>query len=373
VKVTIIGGSLGGLAAGLLLDDLGCDVHIHEKSDGLMNDRGAGIVMQQETMSLLEWVREGSARDVSVACTTRRYLRRGGSSDQEMAMPQRFTSWDAIYRMLRGAFPAERYHVGSRLVSLDNGAPRVRAHFANGSSAEPDFLVGADGVDSVVRAHFLPEAKPSYAGYVAWRGVLPEQEAPPDLIGEFRDRFTFFQYPQSHILCYLIPGIGGSTTPGERRLNWVWYNNYREGSELDDLLTDREGKKRAYSVPPGALQEKWLGDLHERSEALSPQFRALVEQTAQPFVQAILDLSVPQMVFDSACLIGDAAFVPRPHTAASTSKAIGNAIELAAAFKKAGNNVKEALAAWEPQQIEIGQELAASGQMMGNRSQFGSS
>jgi 2-polyprenyl-6-methoxyphenol hydroxylase-like FAD-dependent oxidoreductase len=371
VKVTIIGGSLGGLAAGLLLDDLGCDVHIHEKSDGLMNDRGAGIVMQQETMSLLEWVREGSARDLSVACTKRRYLRRDGSSEQEMAMPQRFTSWDAIYRTLRGAFPAERYHIGSRLVSLENGASGVTARFADDSSVESDFLVGADGVDSVVRAHFLPEATPSYAGYVAWRGVLSEQEAPPELIAEFQDRFTFFQYPQSHILCYLIPGIGGTTAPGERRLNWVWYNNYSEGCELNDLLTDREGKKRAYSVPPGALEEKWLADLRERSKALAPQFRALVEQTAQPFVQAILDLSVPRMLFDHACLIGDAAFAPRPHTAASTSKAIGNAIELAAAFKKAGNNVSEALSAWQPQQIEIGQQLAARGQMMGNRSQFG--
>jgi 2-polyprenyl-6-methoxyphenol hydroxylase-like FAD-dependent oxidoreductase len=372
VKVTVIGGSLGGLATGLLLDDLGCDVHIHEKSDGLMNDRGAGIVMQQETMSLLQWVSEGSVTKLSVPCTTRRYLQQDGSSEQEMAMPQRFTSWDAIYRTLRAAFPRDRYHVGSRLVRIENGASEITAHFANGSSIKSDFLVGADGVDSIVRAHFLPEAKPRYAGYLAWRGVVLEKEAPPELIAEFQDRFTFYQYPHSHILCYAIPGIGGNTTPGERRLNWVWYNNYREGTELDDLLTDRDGRKRAYSVPPGALQEKWLSDLRERTKALAPQFRALVEQTAEPFVQAILDLSVPRMSFGNACLLGDAAFVPRPHTAASTSKAIGNALDLTAALKNAGNDLKTAPARWEPPQIQLGRQLAANGQLMGNRSQFGS-
>ena len=55
----------------------------------------------------------------------------------------------------------------------------------------------------------------------------------PDLAAAFAGRFTFFQAPHTHILCYLIPGPDGSLTPGQRRLNWVWYLNAAPGDELD--------------------------------------------------------------------------------------------------------------------------------------------
>lgn len=60
----------------------------------------------------------------------------------------------------------------------------------------------------------------------------------------------------------------------------------------------------------------------------APAFQKLVAATTEPFVQAILDLGVPQMVFGRVALVADAGFIPRPHTAASTSKAAANAIAL---------------------------------------------
>jgi 2,6-dihydroxypyridine 3-monooxygenase len=104
MKVAIIGGSLGGLAAGIVLRDLGHEVRIYEKSAGLMDDRGAGIVMQPETMTLLERMRKGDARKVTVSCETRRYLRRDGSTKAEMRMAQRFTPWGSARPM--GATPS---------------------------------------------------------------------------------------------------------------------------------------------------------------------------------------------------------------------------------------------------------------------------
>jgi 2-polyprenyl-6-methoxyphenol hydroxylase-like FAD-dependent oxidoreductase len=100
MNVAIIGGSLGGLAAGILLRDLGHEVRIYEKSAGLMDDQGAGIVMQPETITLLERVQKGGAGKVSVSCETRRYLRRDGGTKAEMPMAQRFTSWGALYHTL---------------------------------------------------------------------------------------------------------------------------------------------------------------------------------------------------------------------------------------------------------------------------------
>ena len=103
---------------------------------------------------------------------------------------------------------------------------------------------------------------------------------------------------------------------------------------------------------------------------LPPPFLRLVEATAEPFVQTIHDLAVPRMAFGRVCLTGDAAFVPRPHTAASTAKAAANALALADCLTAAGGDVVEALRRWEPGQLAYGQQLKVHGQRLGNRSQF---
>jgi 2-polyprenyl-6-methoxyphenol hydroxylase-like FAD-dependent oxidoreductase len=104
---------------------------------------------------------------------------------------------------------------------------------------------------------------------------------------------------------------------------------------------------------------------------LPPAFLRLVEATTEPFVQTIHDLAVPQMAFGQVCLTGDAAFVPRPHTAASTAKAAANALGLADCLTASGGDVEEALRRWEPDQLDMGRRLQVHGQRLGNRSQFG--
>jgi 2-polyprenyl-6-methoxyphenol hydroxylase-like FAD-dependent oxidoreductase len=201
--------------------------------------------------------------------------------------------------------------------------------------------------------------------------VLLESELSPAILAEFRNRFTFYQFHHSHILCYFIPGVNGETAPSKRRLNWLWYVNYAEGKELDDVMTDNQGIRHTFSVPPGLVSEEWTQKLHANARDLLPfQYHSIVQQTQKPFVQPILDLGVPKMAFDRVALIGDAAFVPRPHTAASTSKAIGNAFALAQALEESPRHPAEALADWEPQQLQIGHYLGKLGQSLGHRSQF---
>ena len=184
-------------------------------------------------------------------------------------------------------------------------------------------------------------------------------------------RFVFYQFPNSHILEYVIPGEHESLVPGLRRFNWVWYVNYDEANELPRILTDRENKRRDYSVPPGMLAPAVEQEMRAYADTvLAPPFQKLVAATQEPFVQAILDLGVPQMTFGRVALVGDAAFIPRPHTAASTSKAAANAIALADALIKYNHDVTKALPAWEPLQIAYGRQLMASGQQLGNHSQF---
>jgi 2-polyprenyl-6-methoxyphenol hydroxylase-like FAD-dependent oxidoreductase len=70
-------------------------------------------------------------------------------------------------------------------------------------------------------------------------------------------------------------------------------------------------------------------------------------------------------------MVGDAAFIPRPHTAASTSKAVANARALGVALGSQRLEIDAALREWEPTQLELGRQLLLQGKALGNRSQFG--
>ena len=149
------------------------------------------------------------------------------------------------------------------------------ARFDGGREVVCDLLIGADGPGSTVRQQLLPSVRSEYAGYVAWRGVVVEHQS-PDLAAEFADRFTFFQAPHTHILSYLIPGPDGSLQPGQRRLNWVWYLNAAPGDDLDRVLTDKDGRRREFSVPQGKVAPDMLGRLHDQAQ---PHFAATFPPT----------------------------------------------------------------------------------------------
>lgn len=370
LQAAVIGGSLGGLCAALSLRGAGLEVEVFEKSRSEMSDRGAGLVVQMEVLQLLEGLGIATRNDVSVPSLSRQYLNRDGSVAMADRSRQLMTSWDTIYNQLKDAFPAENYHYASRLESFTQDNAKVSAQFENGRTISCDLLVGADGANSTLRRQLLPDVLPEYAGYVAWRGLVTESEIKPEVARVFQDKFTFYQGRNSHILCYLIPGRNGELSAGKRRLNWVWYWNTPE-AELRTALTDRTGVFRDYSVPQGTVAEALIEKQHAVAEDFLPAaFRRLFQATKEPFIQPIYDLSVPQMAFGRVCLIGDAAFVPRPHTAASTSKAAKNAMSLAAVVADYGSDIAAALKDWEPSQLELGNYLRRLGTSLGNRSQF---
>jgi 2-polyprenyl-6-methoxyphenol hydroxylase-like FAD-dependent oxidoreductase len=72
------------------------------------------------------------------------------------------------------------------------------------------------------------------------------------------------------------------------------------------------------------------------------------------------------MVDGQVALLGDAAFLPRPHTAASTSKAAADVLGLVDALQREGH-LTSALGRWEPLQLQLGRHLRRRGQMLGDR------
>ena len=245
------------------------------------------------------------------------------------------TAWERVYRLLRDAFPPERYHRGRGLAGFEPGADSVLARFSDGETIEADLLVGADGTRSTVRQQALPEAVPLYAGYCAWRALIAEDAIfRPDTHRELFEYMTFTLPPGEQLLGYPVAGPDNDLRPGHRRYNVVWYRPADEKTKLQWLLTDERGTKHAISIPPPLIRREAIAEMRADAERLAgPQFRQIVRLIDEPILQPIYDLELPRMAFGRVAILGDAAFVARPHVAAGVSKAADDAAALAQALQ----------------------------------------
>ncbi len=369
-RVIVVGGSLGGLTAALVLRDAGCCVHVYERSGAALQGRGAGIVAHPTTVRYFTENRVLKIEHLSAPARWLRYLDRDSSTAYQEPCRYRFTSWNTLYRGLLGCFDPDRYHMGEEVVGFDQDAAAVTVHLVGGRRDSGDLLVCADGISSTARRILLPEVAPRYAGYVAWRGTVEEPDLRPATLAALHEAITYHLMPDSHIHAYPIPNADGSLEPGGRCINWVWYRNLGEGADLDGLMTDRAGVPRTVSLVPGSVQDRYARQLREIAAILPAPLADVVVTTGQPFIQVISDIEVPRMAFGRICLIGDAAFTVRPHAGAGTAKAAADAWKLADAVRAFGGDVVAALERWEPAQLALGSQLVARARAIGNRSQL---
>jgi 2-polyprenyl-6-methoxyphenol hydroxylase-like FAD-dependent oxidoreductase len=359
----VIGGSMSGLFAGLQLRRHGFDVDIYERVESELAGRGAGIVAQPAVGKALRALGIDTA-GLGVEMSKRKILDAEGRIVCEFDCPQTLTAWERLYRLLRDAFPAARYHRGLGLKHFEQSSRSVVAHLSDGRSVEADLLVGADGIRSTVRQQLLPDLNPLYAGYVAWRSLLPEQAIPPDIHREIFECLTFCLPPGEQFLGYPVAGPDNDLRPGHRRYNVVWYRPAEEHTELQRLLTDESGVTHVMSIPPPLIRRDAIEEMRAAAERLvAPQFRAIARLMDEPVLQPIYDLETPRMAFGRVAIIGDAAFVARPHVGAGVSKASDDALALVEAL--ADGEVEPALKRFEAQRLPVGRRIIERARHLG--------
>ncbi|MEV6567843.1 FAD-dependent monooxygenase [Streptomyces kronopolitis] len=390
--VAVVGGSIAGCAAALAAHRAGAGrITLHERTAGLLADRGVGLVVHDARYAELAAAGYLDTAMPWAQLTTRRWYVRDGAAPlgRQIAVqpfPFRSYCWGPLWRELRQRLPQDTvFRPGTRVAGVDSDTDGAVLRFGDGDGvgggdgeavsgaggsdgrAAPggraerfDLVIGADGYRSVVREAAFPGVRADYAGYLAWRGTVPaDRMAALDLPGLPSEPWAeedcvYGVFPGGHVIIYRIPdGRGGL------RANWVLYT-----APPEDLAL---GPDAPAGLPPGALTDALHDHLHYvTGELLPPYWGGLMRLTMRQdlFLQPMYDFTAPRYTAGRLLLAGDAATVARPHTGGGAVKALQDAAALETALRALPER-PDALEAYGTERGRTGRSMVELGRRLG--------
>jgi 2-polyprenyl-6-methoxyphenol hydroxylase-like FAD-dependent oxidoreductase len=334
-KAIIVGGSMGGMLAANMLIRKGWSVDILERTKGALEGRGAGIVPQRSLLAALSRAGVTVRPDIGIRVIKRVAYDRDGIPFASHPYEQYSTSWSLIYNLLRDALTEGRFHSGQNVTAIAQDDHCATAITEDGTRFEGDILIGADGIRSTVRRALYPQIEPQYAGYLAWRGMLDEIQASPEFVEDCFCALNFSFPRGEELIGYPVAGADGRIDVGQRRFNIMWYRPVKPGSDLRGMFTGTDGVHYEHGISPSLVRPELIRSMKEDAyRLLPPAFADIINRMDGMFVQAIYDLRSHMMGKGRVALIGDAAFVARPHCGAGVSKAADDATALVVALSK---------------------------------------
>jgi salicylate hydroxylase len=331
LSVGVIGGGIGGLAAALSLLREGFDVHVYEQTSA-PSEVGAGLQVSPNASRILHGL--GLADELAgmgvraLAWHQRRWddgrtlLRTplGDAIVDAFGFPHYQTHRADLLSALMRAIPAERVHLGHRLVELVDHGNRVEAGFTNGAHTEVDLLVGADGIHSAVRSILFGPESPRFTGCVAYRGLVPARRL-RDLDLEVTSEV--WMGPGKHFVHYYVQS--------KRLLNFV-------------ALIDQDTWTRESWTDRGVL-----ADLLAAYDGWHPQVRSILAAVDETFIWALFDRApLERWSSGRVTLLGDACHPMLPFMAQGAAQAIEDGATLAACLADVEEpGIPEALVRYE--------------------------
>lgn len=362
-RVLIVGGSLGGLIAAHLMREIGWEVLVFERNSTELVSRGAGLGTHPALIEVLRRIGIPFDESMGVSVPKAIFLDRDGQIVAVRDTVRTMSAWGRLYRALRDPLPDDVYRLSRSVQAIEQDPDGVTAIFEDGVCERADLLIGADGLRSTVRGQLLPQVQPAYAGYVAWRVMLDEKEIPEVIRQEIFEHYSFCLPEGELLLGYPVPGRNNETRKGERAYNIVWYRPVEPDFALVDLCTDASGRHHVMGIPPPLIRPAIEAAIKRAAHDLvAPQIAAIVERS-KPFFQPIYDLASPKLAFGRVAIIGDAAFVARPHIGAGVTKAALDAASLADAIGAEG--LTTGLERFQRQQQPFGRGIVELGRLEG--------
>lgn len=330
MRVAIIGGGIGGLSAALQLLKAGLDVQVYEQASRI-GEIGAGIQISPNASRLLIRLGLRPAMDrvgvLPQAVHQKRWddgrtLQRapvGKLVEETFGAPYYHFHRGDLAQFLGEAVPAERLHLGHRLVGIDEKPGKVVARFDNGATAEADVLVGADGIHSKVHALVFGPEKARFTGCVAWRGLVPAERVRHLSIEVASHNWMG---PDGHVVHYWVAG--------GRFMNVVCVTEHGSWAE--------EG----WTVPGK------VSDVQARYADWHPMVRGLIDAFPETFVWALHDRTeMPRWSAGRVTLLGDACHPMLPFMAQGAAQSIEDGAALASLLKAMPDAPEQALLRYE--------------------------
>lgn len=212
-SVAVIGGGIGGLTAAIALRGAGIDVDVYEQASTI-NEIGAGLGLFPNALRVLDNLglkEEIAAQGVLQTRVTFRRWDDGrviGEVDErgleaEFGQPHYTVHRTDLMKVLKRAVPPHVIHLGKRLVSVSQDSSTVQLEFADGSSAEADAMIGADGIRSLVAQQLGLATRPVSSGFVVYRGLISADKLPPRDLDD-STAITQWLGPEKHFSHYWV-------------------------------------------------------------------------------------------------------------------------------------------------------------------------
>jgi salicylate hydroxylase len=345
LRVAIVGGGIGGVAAANALLQRGMDVRVYEQASAL-TEVGAGVAIQPNGLRMLR--RLGLGDDIlrwGARWIDPRFCRADGTFIAPMWPPDRAGQIE-FYGMHRadllGMFvdrlPPDVVKTGHRCIGFEQDDKQATVSFANGERASADVVVGADGIHSALQPYVVEPSAPVPSGSMAYRGVIPAASV---------------DWPAGAMRNWLGAGKRFMVYPvraGEL-INYVGF-----------VPTD-EQMKESWSAPgdPAALAQEFAG--------WDPLVEAILAQVHTCFRWGLYDREpLPTWTNGRLTLLGDAAHPMLPHAGQGANQAIEDGIALAAILAQTDRtSVPQALRIYESVRRERTAGVQAMSRMNGAR------
>lgn len=330
LRVLIVGGGIGGSAAALAMLRAGHKVSVFEQVKA-KSEVGAGIQISPNASRLLHRYGLSDRLDeVAVrpqAVETRRWddgtvlsgEPLGDTVESAFGAPHYHVHRADLLRALTDAIPQESVHEGKRCIGIADEGDHVLARFDDGSSAEGDILVGADGIHSYVRKHLFGDEAPRFSGNIAFRGLVPRER-----LGHLALKLntTNWMGPGGHFVHYFVSS--------GRHLNFVAVSEQSEwrGESWNDRADVTE-----------AL---------DRYAGWNPQIHEILRGADRIFKWALFDRAPLQnWTRGRVTLLGDACHPMLPYMAQGAAQAIEDGATLARCLAEDSADAEAALQRYE--------------------------